>query len=67
VRPPTGHKRDQLRDGVGRIESALNHMRPLRAAVTGIEKETGNVQKHAAALEAEIRRALADETALLAA
>ena len=60
-------ERDQLRDGISRIESALGHLRPLRAAVTGIEKETGAVQKHASALEAEIRRALADVTALIAA
>ena len=59
-------ERDQIRDGIGRIESALNHLRPLRAAVTGIEKETGVVQKHAAALEAEIRRVLIDVAALMA-
>ncbi len=59
-------ERDQIRDGIGRIETALNHLRPLRAAVTGIEKETGVVQKHAAALEAEIRRVLIDVAALMA-
>lgn len=57
-------ERQQLRVACGRIESALTHLRPLRAAVTGIEKETGAVQKHASVLEAEIRRALADLAAL---
>lgn len=60
-------ERDEIRSGVSRIESALSHLRPLRAAVTGIEKETGRVQSHASALEADIRRALADMTALIAA
>jgi hypothetical protein len=60
-------ERDQLRAGIARIETALTHLRPLRAAVTGIEKETSSVQKHAAALEADIRRALADVTALVVA
>ena len=60
-------ERDQLRDGIGRIETALSHLRPIRAAVTGVEKEANNINKHASALEAEIRRALADITALMAA
>jgi hypothetical protein len=58
---------DQLRVGLSQIESALTHLRPLRAAVTGIEKESGAVRKHAAELETEIRRALTDLTALMAA
>jgi hypothetical protein len=58
-------ERDQIRTGIGRIESALNRLRPLRAAVTGIEKETGVVRKHAGELETEIRGALADIAALL--
>lgn len=52
-------ERDQVRDHLNRIESALGHLKPLRAAVTGIQNETGKVQQHASALEAEIRRALA--------
>lgn len=61
-------EREQIRDGIGRVESALGHLRPLRSAVTGIEKETGVVRKHAGELEAEIRRALIDlATALTAA
>lgn len=60
-------EREQIRDGIGRIESALRHLRPLRSAVTGIEKETGVVQKHASELEAEIRRVLIDLTAALTA
>jgi hypothetical protein len=60
-------EREQVRDGIGRIESALGHLRPLRSAVTGIEKETGLVRKHTGELEAEIRRALIDlATALTA-
>jgi hypothetical protein len=60
-------EREQIRDGIGRIESALGHLRPLRSAVTGIEKETGVVRKHAGELEAEIRRALIDLTTALTA
>ena len=61
-------EREQIRDCMGRIETALGHLRPLRSAVTGIEKETGTVRKHAGELEAEIRRALVDiATALTAA
>jgi hypothetical protein len=60
-------EREQIRDGIGRIESALGHLRPLRAAVTGIEKETGVVRKHASELETEIRRVIIDLTAALAA
>jgi len=60
-------ERDQLRAAIAKIETGLTHLRPLRAAVTGIEKETTSVHKHAAALEADIRRALTDVTALLAA
>jgi hypothetical protein len=61
-------EREQIRDCMGRIETALGHLRPLRSAVTGIEKETGAVRKHAGELEAEIRRALVDiATALTAA
>jgi hypothetical protein len=60
-------ERDQLRTAIAKIETALTHLRPLRAAVTGIEKETGSVNKHAAALEADIRRAVTDMAALLAA
>jgi hypothetical protein len=36
----TLQEREQIRDGITRIENALTHLRPLRAAVTGIEKET---------------------------
>jgi hypothetical protein len=39
----------------------------LRAAVTGIEKESGAVRKHAAELEPGIRRVVTDLTALMAA
>ena len=61
-------EREQIRDCMGRIETALGHLRPLRSAVTGIEKETGAVRKHAGELEGEIRRALVDiATALTAA
>jgi hypothetical protein len=60
-------EREQIRDGIGRIESALGHLRPLRSAVTGIEKETGVVRRHAGELEAEIRRVLVDLTAALTA
>ncbi len=61
-------EREQIRDCMGRIETALGHLRPLRSAVTGIERETGAVRKHAGELEAEIRRALVDiATALTAA
>lgn len=60
-------EREQIRDGIGRIESALSHLRPLRSAVTGIEKETGVVRKHAGELEAEIRRVLIDLTTALTA
>ena len=60
-------EREQIRDGITRIETALNHLRPLRAAATGIEKETGVVRKHAAELETEIRRAIVDLTTTLAA
>jgi hypothetical protein len=58
-------EREQLKVACGRIESALTHLRPLRAAVTGIERETGAVQKHASVLEAEIRRALCDLAAVI--
>jgi hypothetical protein len=60
-------ERDQIRESMARIESALNHLRPLRAAVTGIEKETGVVHKHASELEAQIRRVLIEVAALIAA
>ena len=53
-------EREQIRDGIARIENALSHLRPLRAAVTGIEKEMEVVRKHATELDAEIRRALID-------
>lgn len=56
-------ERDQIRDGIARIETALGHLKPLRAAVTGIEKETGVVRKHASELESEIRRVIIDLTA----
>lgn len=60
-------EREQIRDGIARIETALGHLRPLRAAVTGIEKETGAVRKHASELETEIRRVIIDLTATLTA
>ena len=60
-------ERDQIRDSINRIESALSHLKPLRAAVTGIQNDSGKVQQHASALEAEIRRVLADVAALMAA
>ena len=60
-------EREQIRDGIGRIETALGHLRPLRSAVTGIEKETGVVRKHAGELETEIRRVLVDLAASLTA
>jgi hypothetical protein len=53
-------EREQIRDGIARIENALSHLRPLRAAVTGIEKEMEVVRKHATELDAEIRRVLID-------
>jgi hypothetical protein len=56
---------EQIRDGITRIETALGHLKPLRAAVTGIEKETGVVRKHASELETEIRRVIIDLTASL--
>lgn len=52
--------REQIREGITRIENALSHLRPLRAAVTGMEKEMEAVRRHAAELDAEIRRALID-------
>jgi hypothetical protein len=60
-------ERAQFRDGIGRIENALGHLRPLRSAVTGIEKETSVVRKHAGELEAEISRVLIDLTTALTA
>ena len=60
-------EREHLQVGLEQIESALTHLRPLRAAVTGIEKESSTVRKHAAELEVEIRRALVDLAALIAA
>jgi hypothetical protein len=56
-------EREHIRDGFSRIETALGHLKPLRAAVTGIEKETGVVRKHASELENEIRRVIIDLTA----
>jgi len=56
---------EQIRDGITRIKTALGHLKPLRAAVTGIEKETGVVRKHASELETEIRRVIIDLTASL--
>jgi len=52
--------REQIRAAIARIENALTHLRPLRAAVTGMEKEMEVVRKHATELDAEIRRALID-------
>lgn len=61
-------EREQIRAGIARIENALSHLRPLRSAVTGIEKEMEVVRKHATELDAEIRRALIElATALTAA
>lgn len=56
-------EREQIRDGIARIETALGHLKPLRAAVTGIEKETGLVSTHASELENEIRRVIIALTA----
>jgi len=60
-------EREQIRDGLARIETALGHLKPLRAAVTGIEKETAVVRKHASELENEIRRVIIHLTATLTA
>lgn len=60
--------REQIRAAITRIENALTHLRPLRAVVTGMEKEMEIVRTQAAELDAEIRRALIElATALTAA
>jgi hypothetical protein len=53
-------ERENLRSAIGRIETALAHLRPLRASVTGVEKEAAKISQHAGGLEAEIRKALID-------
>jgi len=61
-------EREQIRESLARIENALGHLRPLRAAVTGMEKEMEVVRKQAAELDTEIRRARIDlATAITAA
>jgi hypothetical protein len=57
-------ERESLRSAIGRIETALAHLRPLRASVTGVEKEAAKIAQHAGGLEAEIRRALIELTTL---
>ncbi len=60
-------EQEQIRDATARIENALGHLRPLRAAVTGMAREMEVVRKHATELDAEIRRALIDLSAALTA
>jgi hypothetical protein len=45
----------------------LAHLRPLRASVTGVEKDAARISQHAGGLEAEIRKAVIDLTTLLVA
>jgi hypothetical protein len=59
--------REQIKDSISRIEGALTHLRSLRAAVTGIEKESAAVRRYAGELESEIRRVLTDLTTALTA
>lgn len=52
--------RETVRLAIGRIETALGHLRPLRASIGGVEKETGRISEYTAQLEHEIRKALTD-------
>lgn len=57
-------ERESLQTAIRRIETALAHLRPLRASVTGVEKEAAKISQHAGSLEAEIRKALIELTTL---
>ena len=55
---------DRLRQSLGRIERGLARLKPLRASATGIETEVSRIRGYAQDIEAELRGALGDLSAL---
>jgi hypothetical protein len=51
---------DVIRQSISRIEKGLSHLKPLRASASGIEKEIGNIRRHAQDIETELRGSLGE-------
>ena len=58
---------DLLRHSLGRVERGLARLKPLRASATGIETEVSRIRGYAQDMEGELRGALGELAALVAA
>ncbi len=58
-------KQEVVRASIARLEKCLGRLKPLRSSATGIEKEVSHIRGYAQELEAELRGALGELSALV--